>query len=98
MVGPVWRSIGSTNSRALGARPRNRALVTDPWTGPGTCNEAAPLPAMVAATCVPWPSVSVRRLVCVPTVKTRLVVRSGWVQSMPESFTLTTTLLPVSPR
>ena len=90
--------MGRTKSLALGAKPRNWALVTEPWAGPWISKELTPLPAMVAATWVPWPSRSVSKLVWEPTVKTRLVVRSGWVQSMPESLTLTTTLLPVRPR
>ncbi len=86
-------------SFAFGACPWKLALVTEPCAAPTPVSSVdfAPLPAIVPATCVPWPSVSVRRLVWDPTVDTRLVVRSGWVQSMPESLMLMTMLLPVRP-
>ena len=50
--------------------------VTEPWGVPATVADAAPLPAMMPATCVPWPSTSRRIAGTESTVKTRLV-RSG---------------------
>ncbi|RAO49918.1 hypothetical protein ONO86_02401 [Micromonospora noduli] len=60
--------------------------------------EAAPVPAMVEATWVPWPTVS---RASATSVKLRasatLPARSGWVASTPVSSTATDTPVPVNP-
>src|SRR6266511_4119798 len=73
---PYALSTLPTSSRESGATPRWRPL------------EAAPVPAMVAATCVPWPC---RSTASASSVKLAVSVtwraRSGWVASTPVSST-----------
>ena len=47
--------------------------VTEPWGVPATVADAAPLPAMMPATCVPWPSTSRRIAGTESTAKTMSV-------------------------
>ncbi|OKI15429.1 hypothetical protein A6A25_14040 [Saccharothrix sp. CB00851] len=72
----------ASSSRASGATPRYGV----PW------------PAMVAATCVPWP---IRSVASGSAVKLRSAIsrpaRSGWSPSTPVSTTATVTPAPVYP-
>ncbi len=60
-----------------------------------TVVDSKPLPAMMPATCVPWPLESTP---LIGTSNRTRPCRSGWFVSTPESLTLTRTLLPVRPR
>ena len=94
------------NSVASGALPRKSALVTEPLASEPTfvgLMLIAPLPAMMPATCVPWPSVSVESFGMTrvgpagPPAAVPVAVKSGCVASMPVSFTATSTFKPVKP-
>jgi len=83
---------------AAGALPRKLALESEPLAIAPTFTglvEDAPLLAIMPATCVPWPLVSVRAMALL--AKTR-GLKSGCEASTPESLRLTITLFPVRPR
>ena len=90
MMSESWHSVVAqtlpTSSFAPGATPR--------YLPP----DAAPLPTMVDATWVPWPTASPGSL---PPVKSRTSVRcpakSGWLASIPVSSTPTVTPVPSKP-
>ena len=88
--GKAWNGIEKIS--AAGAIPRKLALVSEPDGALLIDPDCAPLPAMMAATCVPWANGSSSAAGVSPKIRP---CKSGWALSTPLSLTATITLLPV---